>query len=117
MTSADFLMSFNVVREHDTVIVEMDGQLVVTNRQEFKQAVGDEMERGARLVVIDFTNSAYIDSSGLGALVSLGKRLRELGGDLRLAGLNDDLRTLFELTRLDTLFPLYANRDDALAPR
>ncbi|MCC6243775.1 MAG: STAS domain-containing protein, partial [Gemmatimonadaceae bacterium] len=68
-------------------------------------------------VVVDFSASAYIDSSGLGALVSLGKRLREQGGDLRLTGLNDDLRTLFELTRLDSLFPLFASRDDALAGR
>ena len=47
--------------------------------------------------------------------MSLGKRIREQGGALRLAGLNDDLRTLFELTRLDTLFQLHATRDDALA--
>jgi anti-sigma B factor antagonist len=51
----------------------------------------------------------------LGALVSLGKRIREAGGDLRLAGLNDDLRNLFELTRLDALFPLFASRADAVA--
>ena len=58
-------------------------------------------------MLIDFTQAGYIDSSGLGALVSLGKRIREQGGELRLAGLNEDLRTLFELTRLDTLFHLY----------
>ncbi|MCC6429390.1 MAG: STAS domain-containing protein [Gemmatimonadaceae bacterium] len=108
-------MSFTLARTDDRLLVDVDGQLVVANRQEFKQAVLDEVEQGARLVVVDFTKSAYIDSSGLGALVSLGKRLREIGGDLRLAGLNDDLRTLFELTRLDALFPLYATRADALA--
>ena len=108
-------MSFTLARTDDRLLVDVDGQLVVANRQEFKQAVLDEVEQGARLVVVDFTKSAYIDSSGLGALVSLGKRLREIGGDLRLAGLNDDLRTLFELTRLDALFPLYAARADALA--
>ncbi len=110
-------MSFIFVRDNDTLIVEVDGQLVVSNRQEFKQAVLDEVEQGARLVVVDFTASPYIDSSGLGALVSLGKRVRELGGDLRLAALNEDLRTLFELTRLDALFPLFATRTDAVASR
>ena len=108
-------MSFTVVKEPDAVVVDVDGQLVVTNRQEFKQVVLDEVEQGARSIVVDFSKSAYIDSSGLGALVSLGKRIREAGGDLRLAGLNEDLRTLFELTRLDALFPLYATRADALA--
>jgi anti-sigma B factor antagonist len=108
-------MSFTVVKEPDAVVVDVDGQLVVTNRQEFKQVVLDEVEQGARSIVVDFSRSAYIDSSGLGALVSLGKRIREAGGDLRLAGLNEDLRTLFELTRLDALFPLYGTRADALA--
>jgi len=108
-------MSFLLARTDDRLLVEVDGQLVVGNRQEFKQAILDEVEHGARLVVVDFSRAAYIDSSGLGALVSLGKRLRELGGDLRLAALTDDLRTLFELTRLDALFPLYASREDAIA--
>ncbi len=110
-------MSFVLQRTDELLLVLMDGQLIVSNRQEFKQAVLEEVEQGARLVVVDFSGSAYIDSSGLGALVSLGKRIREAGGELRLAALNDDLRTLFELTRLDALFPLYATRDDALAGR
>ncbi len=108
-------MSFSLERTDNVAIVTVDGQLVVTNRQEFKQAILDAVEQGACLVVVDFTASGYIDSSGLGALVSLSRRLRETGGDLRLVGLNEDLRTLFELTRLDALFPLYATRTDALA--
>lgn len=110
-------MSFSLERTDDVLIVTVDGQLVVTNRQEFKQAILDAVAQGAKLVVVDFTTSGYIDSSGLGALVSLSRRLREAGGDLRLVGLNDDLRTLFELTRLDALFPLYATRAEALGAR
>lgn len=108
-------MNFTLARTNDRLVVDVDGQLVVGNRQEFKQVILDEVEQGVRLVIVDFSKSAYIDSSGLGALVSLGKRLREVGGDLRLTGLNDDLRTLFELTRLDSLFPLFSSREDALA--
>ena len=108
-------MAFALESQDGVLVVNVNGQLVVSNRQEFKQMVLDEVERGARLVVVDFSSTAYIDSSGLGALVSLGKRIRESGGELRLAALNEDLRTLFELTRLDTLFPLYPSRADALA--
>jgi anti-sigma B factor antagonist len=110
-------MAFALDTRDGILVVTVDGQLVVGNRQEFKQLVLDEVERGARQIVVDFASTAYIDSSGLGALVSLGKRIRESGGELRLAALNDDLRTLFELTRLDTLFPLYSSREDALAGR
>lgn len=107
-------MPFVIERDNDLLTVAVDGQLVVGNRQELKQLVLDEVEQGVRRVLIDFSDGGYIDSSGLGALVSLNKRLREQGGELRLAGLNDDLRTLFELTRLDTLFHLYGTRTDAL---
>ena len=47
--------------------------------------------------------------------MTIAKRVREEGGDLRLAGLNDDLRQLFELTKLDTLFSISATPDQALA--
>jgi anti-sigma B factor antagonist len=109
------MAAFTTERDGDLLTVAVDGQLVVGNRGEFKQLVFDELEAGARRVLVDFSGTGYIDSSGLGALVSLGKRIREQGGELRLAGLNEDLRTLFELTRLDTLFRLYATRADALA--
>ena len=70
---------------------------------------------GARKFLIDFTNTGYIDSSGLGVLVSLSRKIREVDGDLRLAGLNEDLRTLFELTKLDTLFTIADTPAAALA--
>ena len=50
-----------------------------------------------------------------GVLVSLSKKIRDEGGDLRLAGLNEDLKTLFELTKLDTLFAITDSADQALA--
>lgn len=107
-------MSFTHTRTESHLLVDVTGQLVVGNRQEFKQAILDQVEQDARLVIVDFTNASYIDSSGLGALVSLAKRVRDVDGDLRLVGLNDDMRSLFELTRLDALFPLFASKDDAL---
>ena len=108
-------MTFNLRKEAGgVVVVTVDGQLIVGNRQELKQQVIDALEGGARKFVVDFTRTGYIDSSGLGVLVSLSKKIREHGGDLRLAGLNEDLQTLFELTRLDTLFAITRTTQEAL---
>ena len=101
-------------RERDVLVVDVDGQLIVGNRQEMKQKVLDELEGGERKFLIDFAKTGYIDSSGLGVLVSLSKKIREQGGELRLANLNEDLKTLFELTKLDTLFQIADSRDRAL---
>lgn len=109
-------MSFTVRKDpKGVVVIGVDGQLIVGNRHELKQKVVDAIEVGERKVLIDFSNTGYIDSSGLGALVSLSKKLRDAGGELRLAGLNEDLRTLFELTKLDTLFTIADSADAALA--
>lgn len=110
-------MSFSVRKDEakGVVIVGVDGQLIVGNRHDLKKRVLDAMESGDRRFVIDFSETGYIDSSGLGVLVSLAKKIREVGGDLRLAGLNDDLQTLFELTKLDTLFAIVPSVDEAVA--
>jgi anti-sigma B factor antagonist len=99
-------MSIRSTREGDRVVVTVEGQLVAGNRQQLRDAVLPEIDRGARQFVIDFADTGYIDSAGLGALVSLSKRIREADGTLRLTNLNEDIRTLFELTKLDTLFTL-----------
>ena len=99
-------MSFTTRKRGDTVVVDFDGQLVVANRQELKQTVLEELERGERKFLIDLSRTGYIDSSGIGVLVTLLRKIHEKGGELRLANLNDDLTTLFELTKLDVLFRL-----------
>lgn len=107
-------MGFRVLQHGDVTLVEVEGQLIVGNRQDLKQQVLDRLEQGDRKFVIDFASTGYIDSSGLGVLVSLSKKIREQGGELRLSSLNDDLRTLFELTKLDTLFRIADTKDKAL---
>ena len=107
-------MTFSIAKVGEVAVVEVEGQLIVGNRQELKQKVLDELDRGERKFLIDFKQTGYIDSSGLGVLVSLSKKIRELGGELWLANLNDDLKTLFELTKLDTLFQISDTRDSAL---
>ncbi len=108
-------MTFQVHTEGDVTVIAVEGQLIVGNRQELKQTVLDALEEGSRKFLIDFSGTGYIDSSGLGVLVSLSKKIREHGGELRLANLNDDLRSLFELTKLDTLFQISKSREEAQA--
>ncbi len=107
-------MSFAIHKEGEVCVVSVEGQLIVGNRQELKQKVLDEIERGERKFLVDFSQTGYIDSSGLGVLVSLSKKIREHGGELRLTNLNEDLKTLFELTKLDTLFQIAETRERAL---
>lgn len=95
-------------------VIRVEGQLIVGNRQELKGLIQESLETGERKFLIDCTGTGYIDSSGLGALVTISKKVRESGGELRLAGLNEDLRSLFELTKLDSLFHISATLAEGL---
>ncbi len=109
-------MAFTTSKHRSGVLViEVEGQLIVGNRQELKATIQTALDNGERKLLIDFAKTGYIDSSGLGALVSISKKVREQGGELRLAGLNEDLRSLFELTKLDTLFAIADGSEQALA--
>ena len=109
-------MAFHQTKDTSGVaVVQVEGQLIVGNRQELKDMVQGALDRGDRRLLIDFSRTGYIDSSGLGALVSISKKIREAGGELRLSGLNEDLRSLFELTKLDTLFAIAETPKQALA--
>src|SRR5690348_18083907 len=109
-------MGFHQAKDASGVaVVQVEGQLIVGNRQELKDLVQAALDRGDRRILVDFSRTGYIDSSGLGALVSMSKRVRELGGELKLSGLNEDLRSLFELTKLDTLFAIADTPQQALA--
>ena len=102
-------MGFTQTKDQSGVaVLQVEGQLIVGNRQELKDLVTAALDRGERRILIDFSRTGYIDSSGLGALV------REAGGELRLSWLNEDLRSLFELTKLDTLFTIADTPQQAL---
>ncbi len=109
-------MGFTATKDPQGVYrVAVEGQLIVGNRQELKSTIQEALDHGERKFLIDFSRTGYIDSSGLGALVSISKKVREQGGELRLCGLNEDLRSLFELTKLDTLFAIADTAEQALA--
>lgn len=108
-------MSFTVRRVGSTLVVDVDGQLIVGNRHELKEMMLEELSGGVRNFIVDFARTGYIDSSGLGVLVGLSKRVREVDGSLQLTSLSHDLMRLFELTKLDTLFTIRGSVEEALA--
>ena len=110
-------MAFEVHKDQDkqVVIIRVEGQLLVGNRKELQQHVTHGLESGDRKFLIDFTPTGFIDSSGLAALMALSNEIREAGGELRLAGLNDDLRAMVDLTKLNVALAIDDMPEGALA--
>lgn len=90
--------------EHWVVVVT--GEIDVATSPELRRVLNDLVER-SRHVTVDLTATSFIDSSGLGVLVGALKRAREHDhDDLRLRGLQEPVRRVFEITGLTELFPI-----------
>lgn len=81
-------------------------QLAVPNRQQLKMRVVDAIAEGHVHIVLDGSACGYIDTSGLGVLVSISKKCRDAGGSLEIQGLSREMREYFAIIHLDTLFTL-----------
>lgn len=84
------------------------------NAAVFKSLLVDAISRGRKLLVLDFSNVDFMDSSGLAALMS---SVRSMGkeGEIVLAGLSPKIEKLFTITKLDRVFRIHENVDLALA--
>lgn len=79
----------------------------------FKEAIAREMGDGPRALIVDFSKVDFIDSSGLGTLVSLMKMMNGKG-EMVLCALNPGIKNMFTLTRMDRIFRISADRAAAL---
>jgi len=85
------------------------------NSEVLKVKIKELFEGGAKNVLVDLAEVRFIDSSGLGALVSGFKNAVAYKGALALSGFQDQVRSMFELTRLNRVFDIYASEQEALA--
>jgi len=95
-------------------VLSLSGEVDVANVARVREAALKLLERQIKRLIVDLSNVEYMDSSGLGALVALLKRVRESGGQMPLAGAKPRVRRLFEITGLDQIFSLHEDVPAAL---
>lgn len=94
-------------------VLTFDGRLDALTALEVRPTIDELVEQRAKRVVCDMQKLTMVDSSGVGAIVSLFKRLRTLGGDVKIARLNGQPKEIFRLLRLDRVFDVYDDVDTA----
>ncbi|MBB5517049.1 anti-sigma B factor antagonist [Rubricella aquisinus] len=88
-------------------------RLVASNAKTFKDELIELVGSGSALIVLDFDGVSFVDSSGLGALVGVLKRIGNRG-ELVVSGLNADVAQLFRICRMDRVFKSYSSADAAV---
>jgi anti-sigma B factor antagonist len=100
---------------NNVLVVDVVGDLDARSAGDLKLTLNEKIENGSVWVLINLSEVPYMDSAGLGVLVSGLKNTNRQNGDLRLWGLQPDVRNIFELTRLNKVFQIFDSEETALA--
>lgn len=107
-------MEMTVEKLGEVTIVLLPGeQLDASNAKDFKREIASVLI-GASKVVFDLSQLHFVDSSGLGAMLSCLRQVNSAGGELKLCGLSKPVRALFELVRMHRIFDICNTKDDAI---
>lgn len=109
-------MHISTRTSNDIQIVAIAGNLDSTTSPEAQKAL-DAVLAGARTVALDFSALEYISSAGLRVLLGAAKQLRASGGTLRMFGLNQSVREVFEISGFSAIMAVYRSEAEALGAR
>ena len=96
------------------VLVVHARELGVANSREFREALEPHVDENTK-IVLDLAPVEFVDSSGLGAILSILRKVSTGEGDLRVCGANSQVHSLFEMVRLDRILQIFPTRDEAVA--
>lgn len=99
----------------DWTVVSVIGELDLSTAPALRQRVVALVNEGADHLVLDLLGTDFLDSIGLGVIVGALKRVQTGGGRLAVATDVHRIRSVFELTRLDQIIPLYTDVEEAIA--
>lgn len=98
----------------DVVVLSVDGEINFNSSPDFRKAFLKVLDSKAQKVVINLSNVAYVDSSGLATLVEALQKIKGVGGRLKLTNLSAKVKSLFEITKLEKLFEIFSTEDEAV---
>jgi len=106
-------MTLSIENIRNISVVTVPGTtLDASSAKDFKAAIQPVLLPEAK-VILDLSQLKFVDSSGLGAMLSSLRQLNGAGGDLKLCGMNKSIRSLFELVRMHRVFEIFNTREEA----
>ena len=96
-------------------VVAVRGEIDLFTAPELKQKLTDAIEGGKTRIVVDLTQTTFLDSTALGVLIGAVKRLRTRDGALVIVNVDQNIAKTFEITGLDQIFTIVGERDAAIA--
>ena len=99
-------MNHSRTDQGDDTTLRIEGTLDAVTAPDLRGVIDQLVTDKRNSITLDLSGLRLIDSSGVGVIVSLFKRCRAQGGEVRITGLNEQPRAVFKLLRLDRVFPV-----------
>jgi len=100
--------------EGDRHVLAVRGEIDLFTAPELKRVLTECIENGQVRIVIDLTETTFLDSTALGVLIGAVKRLRSRDGALAIVNVDENISKIFEVTGLDQIFTIVATREEAI---
>jgi anti-sigma B factor antagonist len=100
---------------NDVAVLELDGKFVLGAERQFKRRVDAHIKSGGRKLIVNLARLDYMDSSGLGELISSYRSMQLVSGKIKLVQLNERLNSLLVTTKLITVFETFDSEAAAVA--
>ena len=105
-------MDVKTIEKEGVTVFQVNGEINISTSPELRKQFE---KQPAKKVVVDLEKVNYVDSSGLATLVEMLKKTKMQGGTLGLSGMSEKVKSLFEITKLDKLFLISRNQDEAIS--
>lgn len=107
-------MAFLLSSRNRTLIVRLDGELDLVSANDFRESVDNALEEMlSHNLLIDLSNVTFIDSSGLGVILGRFRKLKSLGGQIVLFGLNPNVKRILQLSGILSFIPVARTETEA----
>ena len=95
-------------------VLAVRGEIDLFTAPELKQVLAESIEAGRVRIVVDLTETTFLDSTALGVLIGAVKRLRSRDGALAIVNIDENIAKTFEITGLDQIFTIVPTREEAV---
>ena len=102
-------------RKNRSKVVPLKGEIDLHVSPTVTAALTEVIDQKPERFVVDLSEVSYIDSAGLAALIQAMQKVEGYGGKFMLSGLQETVRSIFEISRLDQVFQIFPDADAALA--
>ena len=107
-------MNVKTEDKNNVRICYINGEVDINSAPQLKKIFDKVISEKKDKIIINCESVSYVDSSGLATLVEFLKNIRTYGGSLKLAGLSTKIKSLFEMTKLDKLFDISSDNEEAI---